>query len=1080
MLLVLLLASHIIPGIGQTTTERTITGVVMEATGEPIPGATIFAPKSAKGVISKVDGTFSISVHSDEATLSITYIGMSTVILELSPSRSHYEITLYEDVAKLDEVVVTGYQTISKERSTGSFAIVGQDDIQKKLDTSLLGRLEGSIAGLQSRRGGEMKIRGVTSLLGSSQPLIVVDGMPMEGDLSSINPATIEKVTVLKDAAAASIYGARAANGVIIVSTISGSQKEGFTVTYDGMMKVTEKPSFDYLDLLSSSQLIDLSEYVMQLPQFASLTWSQLQGSRTALPYFLKVYTQHTEGTLSDAAYQAEMSRMRSYENSDDIRSALLRTGLSQMHNLTMVQSGKRNRLIASINYEGNRPTDVLSDDRSIGYSLRNLTQFTDRLSADLTVAGHFSRSHSDDGSPDALGLLLSIPSYTPIFGEDGSYLSLPTERSESSKADLIAKGLESEEYNPLRDRALQWTSREGHYTRINTKLSYKILEGLTLDGQFQLEKGSNYRKSLAEETSYAVRQMRNSATIMEGEGYRSLIPKGGQLREVRGGSTSYTGRLQANYDTTFGSDHRITALAGTEWRRIHSTTTSSLLMGYDDTSLGSVPYDADRLSNLSGTQALSGRFSLDNSSYNYVSDHDDRFVSLYANFAYDYLDRYNFTGSIRIDQSNLFGTDPKIQYRPLWSLGASWAMHREDFMREVSWINRLTPRLTYGIGGNIPKVGGPYMIVQTGIYGELTGLSGSRIQTPPNPSLTWERTATLNLGLDFALFGNRLSGYIDVYNKATDNLLGTRSTDPTLGWANLLMNYGSMNNRGVELTLHSLNVQEAGFRWSSDLTLAYNRNRILDVDEPSKSVTGYIFSSNGVQTSGYPVGSLFALRWAGLYTRDEEGNKIELGRPHVFTGEGETQSVVETQEMDDLIHMGTMTPSWNGGLTNTLEYKGLSLAFTMVYYGGHVLRDAVAPYMQASSFLTSGINTNAGLVHAWRKEGDEELPETTPMLSLGYPSQGEMASWYGADLHVFRGDYIRLRDVVVSYSLPAQISRSLSLTDLTIRLQANNLWYHAFNDRGIDPEAYSFSIGRPGRVLQSPATYTIGLSITL
>ena len=1059
---------------------RVITGLVIETNGEPIPGATIYAPQAAKGAISEVDGSFRIEVPVGEKTLSVSYVGMSTVVLSLKPDKSYYKVTLYEDVAKLDEVVVTGYQTISKERATGSFAIMGKDDISKKLDTSLLKRLEGGVAGLQSRGGGELQIRGITSLLGNTKPLIVVDGMPLEGDLSSINPSMIERVTVLKDAAAASIYGARAANGVIVINTVSGSRDGGFSLTYDGVMEMTAKPSYDYLHRLSSAQLVELSEYVMQ-SQFPGITWSLLSSQRQAYPYFMELFSKRSEGLISDTEYQAERSRLAGYSNTDDIRDALLRTGLMQTHNVSMIKSGKGNRFIASVNYAGNHPTDALSRDRSIGFSLRNLIDLSDRLSSDISVSGNYGRSYSDDGSPSALSLLYSLPSYVPIV-DNGSYLSLPTERSESSKADLLAKGLESEEYNPLRDRSMEWSRGENSYTRVNAKLSYKLLTGLTLDGQLQVEKGANYSKSFADATSYTVRQMRNAATVLEDGSYVSYIPKGGHLRETRGGMTGYTARMQANYDTSLGEDHRLTALAGTEWRRIHSTSTSSYLMGYDDISLGSVPYDAGKLANLSGTMAMNGRFTFPSNRYNRVTDHDDRFISMYANFSYDYLDKYNLTGSVRIDQSNLFGTDPKIQYKPLWSLGAAWAMHKEDFMKEVTWVDRLTPRLTYGIGGNIPKVGGPYMIVRTGQYGEMNRLPGSTIQTPPNPSLTWERTATLNLGLDFAILHNRISGYIDLYNKATSNLLGTRSGDPTLGWASLLMNYGAMNNRGIEITLHTINLHSPDFRWSTDFTFAYNRNRILDVDEPNKSVNKYIMSDYGVQTSGYPVNSLFALPWAGLYTTDEEGNRIEQGRPHVYTTtpDGKRVAVTETERMEDLIHVGTLTPVWNGGLTNTLEYKDLSLSFAFVYYGGHKLRQVVAPYLSGLNFVTAGTNTDADLIHTWRKDGDEDNPLTTPLLSGNDPTDGEKASWYGADKHVLSGTYIRLKDVVLAYRLPATLLRSMHLTDVTLRLQANNLWYYAANGKGIDPEAYSFGMGTPARLPQVPASFSFGLSLTL
>lgn len=1078
MLLCILLGCQLVSE-AQEATTRSISGIVKDVDGLPIPGATVYAPLSSAGTATSLEGTFSLRVRTTEEHLLVSYIGMKKAEITLKSDKEYYEITLREETKALDEVVVTGYQTISKERTTGSFYIAGKEELDKKINPSVLGRLEGAVAGMRGRSEEDLSIRGVATLLGNSKPLIVVDGMPIEGSLSNINPATIENITVLKDAAAASIYGARAANGVIVISTLKGDNTQGFRAMYDGSVLFTRRPSFDYLHMMSSEQLVDLSMDIID-QNFSTVPWSALETSRTSYPYTLELYSKHTEGLISDEEYEAEVQRMRATDNRDAIRDELLRTGILDTHNLTLIQDGKKSNFVATINYRGDRPTNVGTKSDDIGYSLRNVVHFSDQFLADLTVSGNYGSSFSQDGSPDALGMIYQLPSYIPLTDKEGNYLDLPTTRSNYSKHQLLEWGLEDESYNPLRDRAKEWSNSKSNYTRVNASLSYKILPELSMSGSFQIESAAQHIKRMMEADSYTVRQMRNDATIQEDGKYISLIPEGGQLSEYRSSTSDYTARLQLNYDKVFASDHRLTALAGAEIRRLYGTGTSSYLMGYDDVSLGSVPYDALRLSQLNGTMSLSGSFSFNNSQHNYVRESDDRFVSFYTNFAYDYLTKYNLTGSIRIDQSNLFGVDPKVQYRPLWSLGGSWSIHKEDFMKSQDVINRLVLRTTYGIGGNIPKVGGPYMIVKTGGFNTKAQTPSSEIASPPNRSLTWERTATFNVGVDFALFQNRLSGSIEVYNRHTTNLLGTRLTDPTIGWSNVLMNYGSMSNKGLELTLNSTNVATRDFRWSTDFVFSFNKNKILDIDEEFKNVEYYI--TNGIQTSGKPANSLYSLSWAGLYATDDDGNRTELGIPHIYTTDDNGTRVVTTgtTNVDDLIHEGTMTPVWNGGLTNTLEYQRLSLSFSLVYYGGHKLRDVMAPYVSNFQFLTSGVNVDESIMNAWKKEGDELLPETTPMLPNNDPSSESRNAWYGANIHVISGDYIRLRDIVLSYSLSEKLLDTLRLSSCTVRLQANNLCYWAKNDRGIDPEAYSFGFGRPPRRLPaSPATYSLGISLS-
>ncbi len=1076
MLLLMLVA---LPVYGQTkTTQRVVTGEVVEQTNEPIIGAVIFAPISKVGTTADMDGKFSLTIPADEKQLIITYVGMVTHVVQLQASQTHYKVVMREDHKLLDEVVVTGYQTISKERTTGAYQILDKKSLSKKINPSLFGRLEGTIAGVQGRSARDLKVRGISTLIGTTQPLIVVDGMPIEGSLDLINPANIESMTVLKDAAAASIYGARAANGVIVITTVGGKKAGGFSLSYDGTVQLTGKPDLGYLNRIKSADLIDLSEYVAKR-DFSQVPWSALEKFKQQLPYYLELITKRNEGVLSEEEYRAERDRLAAFDNLDQIKSELLRSGVLHTHNLTLTQGSEKSRYVATLNYSGNRPTDIRQKNQSIGFSLRNITNFTERLTTDVSVSGNYSDNYSNDALPDAFSLFYGKQPYTRLKNEDGSYAILPQEKSEYFIRQIQQLGLEDEHYTPFLDSNKEWTKRRDNYTRLNAQVTYKLTPELSANAGLQLETDNGYQKSYQDKTSFSVRQERNNATVKKGDAYISMIPEGGILREIRDSRTDYTARLQLNYDNLIATDHRVTALLGAERRRTYSTATSSYLMGYDDISLGSIPYDAKLLANLNGTQSLSGRYSFNNSAYNYVRDNDDRFVSFYSNFSYAYREKYNVTGSIRVDQSNLFGTDPRIQYKPLWSIGTSWAMHREDFIRNISWIDRLSPRLTYGIGGNIPKAGGPYLVAKTGKYNTWMHAPSSEVVYPPNKMLTWERTATLNAGLDFSILHSRLSGSIDIYDRQTTDLLGTRSADPTLGWANLLLNYGSMQNRGFELSLNTINISKPNFRWMTNFVFSYNANKLLKVDQPDASVPNFL--KNGVQTSGKPANSLYSLKWAGLYGVDPETKeRIELGRPHIYSKDKEGEkATLGTNSMDDLIHEGTMTPVWNGGLTNTLEYRDFSLSFSLVYYGGHKLRSVMAPCLDSQSFLTGGYSGDASLAHAWRKAGDEDLPGTTPWISASQVNEAEQLAWYGANIHVIPGDYIRLRDVVLSYSMPQKLLSTLSLQKAVIQLQANNLWYWTANKASIDPEAYSFGLGTPVRLTQAPKTLTVGLSLT-
>jgi TonB dependent receptor. len=380
-------------------------------------------------------------------------------------------------------------------------------------------------------------------------------------------------------------------------------------------------------------------------------------------------------------------------------------------------------------------------------------------------------------------------------------------------------------------------------------------------------------------------------------------------LDESRYESYSYTMRAQVNFNRIFGK-HAISALGGAERRLVRRTGAQNYYMGYDDNSLGVKPINPLAMSPINGTEALLGSFNWVYGEYNALTHTEDRYVSFYANGSYTFDERYSLTGSIRIDQSNLFGTDPKYQYRPLWSVGGSWQIANEPFMEDCMWLNRLNLRMTYGVGGNVPKDAGPYMTVVDSGYNEWVGDFGSYIQNPPNSQLRWEKTASTNVGIDFSAFNSRLSGSIDYYYKKTTDLLGNRNADPTLGWASLLQNYGSMFNRGVELSLQSVNIQNKNFTWGTNLMFSYNKNELTNLEGTKETV--FYYSAYNVAAVGYPINSVFSYRYAGLDPTN--GNVL------VYNKEGEKVSKVSS--IDDMVYSGTRTPKYTASLKNFFSYR--------------------------------------------------------------------------------------------------------------------------------------------------------------
>lgn len=1068
--------NQVVLGIIQTVAEKTtqsqskpivkISGVVVEENGDPLPGVTVQNVTKNKYSSSDLDGKYTIDASQGDKLVfsSIGMSGYETIVGRTSVMN----ISLKPDAIALADVVVTGYQTLSKERATGSFSVVTAQKMADKLNTNVMDKLEGLTTGLTNYKG-TVQVRGLSTINGKKDPLYVVDGVPYEGDISAINPSEIANVTILKDAAAASIYGARSANGVIVIST-RGGIKDRTAVEYSTTLSIAPmRDSREYLNLMNSSELVDWQREMFDTYHAPTYDKRRYMNEVTELLYL------NEAGKINDTQLDEQLNVYRNRNNYDQIKDNFLRTPLVNQHNISLRGGADKYTYSASANYTytGKENKGIGSD--KFGYNFRSTYQFFKWLKADLGVLGTIGNEEYDNGGlmeNNAQSYLTGrVPSYNTIFNEQGEQLNWYQSKSQYEMDRLTSLGLRDESFYPLTERGMRTYTAKNNYLNINIGLSAKIIEGLTISGRYQMENYVNKYSQYYNPESYYLRNLLNNSTkIVDGQ-IEHLVPEGGYINETRSDKNSYTMRAQIDYNKTFREKHDLTVLVGAERRAIRSTSTFVEKWGYDKLSLAHSFIDEVVLNQTQpGTESLDNSYTHKSGGYpDTFKDKEDRFVSFYGNASYVYNDKYSVSGSIRMDQSNLFGTDPKFQYKPLWSVGASWLANKENFLKGVRWIDQLSLRATYGINGNIAKDSGPYLIAYSSGITSWTGDFASSISSPPNSGLRWEKTNQLNIGVDFSLFSNRLGGSIEYYSKNTKDLLGDVAVDPTSGWTSLQLNYASMFNKGVEISLNSENIRTRKFTWGTSLNFSYNKNEITEFENSESSVSSYLTRPN--TREGKPFNALYSVRWAGL---------DETGKPQAYKADGTIVNTTGKLTAEDLVYSGTTTPPYAASLINNLSYKKFRLSFMFLYYGGHVMRDIMPQMLTSTSFST---NQNKNIANYWKNPGDERDSNISPAYTRNASSTSTYL-WYGADKHIKKANYIKFKEITISYNLQNEWLKRARIESITLNAQIENIWWWGSNNKDLNPENWNGTniyMGGPSyltRTALNPTTFIFGLSI--
>jgi TonB-linked SusC/RagA family outer membrane protein len=1036
-------------------TKKKLRGKVVDSkTGEPLIGATIYDTEDKMGVTTDSNGAFELTVPSNCYSINVSYVGYNAKRVSVSESKQMY-IPMSESVQALKDVVVTGYQTLSKERSAGSFSLVKGDEIKDKANIkgSVLESLEGLSTGFNvnySADADKYLIRGITSINSTRTPLFVVDGVPLSSDAieEMVNNNDIESVTFLKDATAASIWGAQAANGVVVISTKRGANDRKLKISYDGSITYKGKPDYDYQDLMSSDMFIKNVKEVFDPDTYSwtnvTTTVDGLNGYYNPVVFpHEKPFYDYLNGTITESERDNELSQLASQDYRSQYEKYFMSNSFFTNHAISFSGGGNHYTYYGSLSYKGNKG---IYKDMTNKYALniRQIFDMTKWLTLDLTFNASIDKSHAH-----VLPTMTNLP-YLQYKDADGNLLSQTDTQLYSDYADnvLSVSGINLNFY-PTQDFNNSFYRTNGMNLRANGGVTIKIIDGLKYEGRFQYYRSSSKSEKYLPNDNFSVLWERAAATTSAG--VQNLPKTGGWLTKGDAHNSDWTVRNQLSFDRSWNeSMHQITALAGFEVRENRTHSYSNFVRGYDYQTMTYTLYDMNSLSStgVATPLILNSTNSTNTFRSPYFNENDVRyrFVSYYGNFAYTYAKKYVLNGSIRVDQSNLFGTSARNQFKPIWSLGAAWHASEESFMADLKDINRLTLRLSYGLNGNSPDpgLGGPYDILNAYSSSLYPG-QGFKIITPGNDKITWERTRVWNFGVDFAAFDNRLSGSFDVYSKHTTNLLGEVPLNSVTGWFSALGNLGNMNNHGFELTLNSRNIQTSDFEWNTEFTLTHNTNKITMLKVENAYNASNMPEANYIE--GHAANTLFAYQWAGLSSK---------GLPQAYSSDGTTVTQSSNiANINSLKDCGSTTPKWFGSLSNSFRYQDFELSFMFVYNLGYKMRNDVNRFHYGR--ITE--NLHKDFDKRWRQAGDEKTTDV-PAYSSAYDSSCDYYLYRYADINVLNASFVKLRDLSLIYSLPRMLCDKLCCDNIRVRLSAGNLFMIRANKEGIDPEAFSLKSG--------------------
>ena len=1079
------------PASAPTQDEFFLSGRVVDETGNALPGATLKSNASNSVAITDANGRFNMSLPHNASFIGVSYVGYENYSYPVGGSKSNITIAMKLSAVNLlqeIDVVSTGLQKLPKERSTGAFGLVTKEDIEKVPVPNLLYRVEAFVPGVKininsgdnsfvygNTRGSVSSgtrtkgasdysffVRGRSTLQGESFPLIVVDGAITENDISTINPNDVENVTFLKDASAASIWGTRAANGVMVITTKAGKAAQSPTISFSANASVSNHPNLAYLRTMNSAQAIAYEEElvaknVITAPN-STTAFSTSVAAVTDLAFKLKA------GSISRAAYDSQIAQLSARDSKGQIADYLLKPATSQNYNFSIGGGNNYSTYFYSASYAKEDPYAIGTSGTRLTLTLNNTFKLFKIATLSTNLKASFFKYKNNGAALNSLynPSLATFMPYNQIVDDNGNRVSYSKKFYSGWLNNAVyPAGFLNWGYNALDeiDNADN-TQKDDNYAA-NINLNVPIVKGLSANAFFNTEIGNSKSRNFYNENTYYYRDLVNNFTTIPVSGKTvnnlGLSSGSGILTVGNYTANNYTLRGQLNYDTSVGKDHQINAIAGAEIRQTQDGEGLSTMYGYNmGTGISrTVNFFTPYASIYGYDQALSGSPS--------QLDKTRRYLSYYSNAAYTYKSKYTLSGSVRYDDYNNFGVDRSFRATPLFSFGGKWDINKESFLNNVSWISNLGLRATYGVNGNISKSLYPFTYIGLGTADGPTGLPTASIIAPANPELRWEKTYVTNLGLDFGFLKNRISGSVEVYRKHGKDLIYNFPISGTYGVTNLYRNTSELNGKGIDLSLGGIFYKSNDWDIFGKLNYAYNVNTVEDTRfVPTSSF--YASPAYSAYISGYATDKLLVYKNAGLNATgmtliyDQNGNKIAPS--------------VNLNSIDALINAGRTTAPHFGSYMQSLRFKDFTLMAIATYQFGSVfLKPTVSSYPSSRTGVIYDLSED--VAKRWQKAGDEQFTNV-PGIAGAYATVS-LTRYQQSDINVLKGDYIRLRELSLSYKIPAQqFVKAMKSANVAFSVRNLGLLWRA-NKEGIDPD---FTAGLNSNTLGLPATTSYNFSL--
>jgi len=1055
---------------GQVTNKNTsgtkIYGTVISALGKkPLNRVTVKIKNSQLVTSTDEKGNFTLSTKENRGTLIFSFVGYKTSEINFS-EKNHgpFNITLIEDRNTLAEVQVlsNGYQTLPKERATGSFAQPIKAMYDDRVSTDVLTKLNGITSGLvfnantTATQNGQLdiNIRGRSTIFANDQPLIVVDNFPYSGDINNINPSDVESVTILKDAASASIWGVRAGNGVIVITTKKGKLNQPLKIGFNASLTVFNKPDLNYNpNQLDASSYIGLEKYLFGQGYFdADLTNTE---TYPVISPVVQLLAANRAGTVSTSDLNAELNTLSGLNVNNQLSKYFYQKAADQQYALTLSGGSEKANYYFSTGYD-NDPAS-LRDNVNQRITINSQNTFYPLKSLGITAGVNIVQTNIKTDN-NLSQFSNDIFPYTQVANAQGQPLPIPYLYSQAYVQNAPANSFLDWSYVPLNELGATDNTTKVMDVRLTTGIRYTIIKGLSAEVKYQYENSNNQNNDYQSQQTFYARNLINQFSIVNSSGQVTgyNLPLGGILSLANATSISNNVRGQLNY-TYEWKNNSLTALAGYELSQVSATSNSSTLYGYNN--------DLTTFTNVDPTTYFStnpgGTYSAIPSGLS-INSTLARLRSSFANAAYTYRDRYTLSGSARVDGSNYFGVATNQKSLPLWSAGAKWDISKEDFYK-LDWLPVLALRATYGYNGNLDQSITGVTTFRYLSNAPYTNLNYAQISNIGNPDLQWEKTAIANLAVDFGAKNNIITGSLEYYLKKETDLLGYKSFPENSGITQLEGNYSDMAGHGLDLTINSRNLN-GNFKWNSTLLFSHATDKVTHYDVVPY---GYQLAGEGtgIPNVGKPVFGVYAYKWGGL--------DPATGNPIGYVNGVQSQdyaTITTATPVNQLIYIGPARPTYFGGLNNRFSYKGFSLAVQINYKLGYYFMTPALSYSNVTSrgaFLVVNRQYN----QRWQYPGDQ-----TNVPAMVYPFSPARDQFYQeSTVNMQNAGNIRLQDISLSYDFNKLLYHKLPFNNLQLFVYANNiaiLW--KANHVGLDPDA----VPGPGdyTTMPSPRSLAIGL----